>query len=122
MGLIKTIKKKISGTAKDAYNRAYSFFKDRLPYRVKQYVEENANKRVEKLKVYRQPIQTVIDKLFNILSMSKWDDAKTKMGYDDLFHLYIILLAQNQSNITVYNLFHILEQSFLALNLYIYKY
>ena len=72
-------------------DRAYSFFFDRLPYRVRRYLEDNGNKRIEKMWIYRQPIMSVIDKLFSILSQSKFDEMKKKLGYDDLYHLYMIV-------------------------------
>lgn len=63
----------------------------RLPYRVARFLEQNGNKRIESITLYRQPITSIISKLLNILSLGRWDQAKSKLGYDDLFHLYAVI-------------------------------
>jgi hypothetical protein len=98
MGFFGTLTK-IKDTATNTYRRAYSFLKDRLPYNVKRYIEDNSDKRIEQMWVYRQPIQSVLTKIFNILSLSKWDEAKNKLGYDDMFHLYIIVQLNDNTRI-----------------------
>lgn len=85
--LKKTITRKVSGYSDDMFN----FIFGKLPYRVNRFIKDNGNKRIESITVYRAPIQSLIDKLFNILSMGKFDEAKDTLGYDDLFHLYAIL-------------------------------
>lgn len=76
---------------------AYRFFKDRLPYRVRRFIEDNGNKRIESITVYRQPIMSIISKLLNILSLGRWDQARNKIGYDDLYHLYMIVQFNDDS-------------------------
>jgi hypothetical protein len=79
------------GRPRNIVDVAYRFFKDRLPYRVRRFIEDNGNKRIESITVYRQPIMSIISKLLNILSLGRWDQAKSKIGYDDLYHLYMIV-------------------------------
>ena len=86
-----------SSRPRNIIDAAYRFFKDRLPYRVRRFIEDNGNKRIESITVYRQPIMSVISKLLNILSLGRFDEAKNKIGYDDLFHLYMIVQLNDDS-------------------------
>ena len=82
-------------------DRAYRFFTDRLPYNVRRFLQDNGHLRIESITVYRQPITHVIDKLFKILSLGRFDEAKHKLGYDDLYHLYIIIQLSDDSRVIV---------------------
>lgn len=72
-------------------DRIYSFLFDKLPYRVSQYIKLNGDKRIEEIVVYRTPIVSVINKLFNILSLGRFNEMKNKLGYDDIYHLYMVV-------------------------------
>lgn len=91
-------KNKVKGGFIDS---AYKFFNDRLPYRVRRYLEDNGNKRIESITIYRQPIMSMISKLFSILSRGKFDDAKGKLDYDDLYHLYIIVKLSDDTTCVI---------------------
>lgn len=86
-----------SSRPRNIIDAAYRFFKDRLPYRVRRFIEDNGNKRIESITVYRQPIMSVISKLLNILSLGRFDEARNKIGYDDLYHLYMIVQLNDDS-------------------------
>ena len=90
-----------SRIARNPFNPFYAFQRgvesirrlvsDRLPYRVAQFVKDNGNKRIESITLYRQPIMSIIKKLLTILTLGKWDQAQSKLGYDDLMHLYAVI-------------------------------
>jgi hypothetical protein len=80
---------------------AYRFFKDRLPYRVRRFVEDNGYKRIESITVYRQPIMSIISKLASILTLGRFDEARNKIGYDDLYHLYMIVQLNDDSKVVI---------------------
>jgi hypothetical protein len=68
-----------------------------LPYRVAKFIEDNGEKRIESITLYRSPITSVIRKLLSILSLGRWDNAQSKLGYDDLFHLYAVIQFSDDS-------------------------
>lgn len=90
-----------SSRPRNIVDAAYRFFKDRLPYRVRRFIEDNGYKRIESITVYRQPIMSIISKLLNILSLGRWDQAKNKIHYDDLFHLYMIVQLNDDTKAIV---------------------
>lgn len=82
-------------------DRIFNFIFGKLPYRVSQEIKLNGEKRVEKITLYRAPIQKMIDKLFNILSLGKFDEMKGKLGYDDIFHLYAIVHLSDDTRLLI---------------------
>jgi hypothetical protein len=80
-------------------DKFFDFIFGKLPYRVSQFLRNNGHKRVESITIYRAPIQRMIDKLFNILSFGKFEEAKNKLGYDDLFHLYMIIQLSDDTKL-----------------------
>ena len=68
-------------------------------YRTRQILKEYGGKVIKSIIVCRTPINSVIDKLFNILSFTKWDEMKGKLGYDDLFHLFVIITFTDETQI-----------------------
>jgi len=71
----------------------------RYTYRTQQMINQYGGKIIRKITVVREPIQSIIDKLLNILSLTKWDDVKNKLSYDDVFHLYIIIEFTDETTI-----------------------
>lgn len=48
--------------------------------------------KVKEIYVGRNPIQSYVTKLLNVLTLGKLEDQKKKMAYDDLYHLYMIVV------------------------------
>ena len=59
------------------------------PPSVKRFLEQHGDTPITALKVFRQPIQSFINKALNIISMGKWDEARRE--YDDFFHLGLVI-------------------------------
>jgi hypothetical protein len=86
----------------DLFNKAYDFFFGKLPYHVQQLIKNKGNlKIVGDVYIARKPIQGIIDTLFNILSMGKFDEAKNNLSYDDLYHLFIIITLEDGTMLRV---------------------
>lgn len=47
------------------------------------------------IKVCRQPIDAAIEYVLNLITIGQFNKNKKKIGYDDLYHLYLILTIQN---------------------------
>jgi len=73
-------------------NRVTGFFTGRgnnYPPDVRNFLAKNGDCVIKSISVYRKPIQSFINKTFNVLSLGTWDQALKKYGYDKLFHLYM---------------------------------
>ncbi len=63
---------------------------------VRKFFEENGNKVIKSMHVNRQPINKVVDKIVNYASFGKWSSNKKALHYDDMFHLYMIIILQDR--------------------------
>ena len=59
------------------------------------------NDPIKSITVYRVPLQTYVDTGLAGLSSGAWDAAMKKYGYDQIFHLYLILTLQSGSQYIV---------------------
>lgn len=83
-------------------DKAYDFFFGELPFHVSQLLRNKGSLRIVDISyICREPINSIIDKLFNVLSLGKFDEAKKKLGYDDMFHLYLVLKLENGESIRI---------------------
>ena len=87
-GLVKTVKNKLffppnklSGTSQKVFNK------------VKDYT-------VERLMVNRIPINSVVDKAINALSLGTYNKKKAELGYDKMFHLSLVLYT-NRGRVSI---------------------
>ena len=87
------------GSFKKGVESVTRLISSRYPYRVAQTLQQFGNKRIESITLYRVPITPIISKLLTILSFGRWDDAKKKIHYDDLFHLYMIIQFADDSKV-----------------------
>lgn len=53
---------------------------------------------IEKIAIYRTPIETVFNKFLNLISFGKFDEYKKKQNYDDFFHLAMIITIKMPNN------------------------
>lgn len=63
------------------------------PFR--KFLEENGNKDIAQIQIFRTPIFSVIDKVLNVISVGYWNLIKNKLAYDNLFHLYLVITLAN---------------------------
>lgn len=63
----------------------------KLPRRASTFVESHANEKIDSLKVCRVPISGIITKILNVVSFGLLNKVQEKMGYDKLFHLFLVI-------------------------------
>jgi hypothetical protein len=61
----------------------------RPPALVRKFLHDHVNSIITGIKIFREPINRVIDKVVNIISLGYWQDIKDKLHYDNLFHLWM---------------------------------
>lgn len=85
---------KVKDVAKGAFDRITGVSKGiREGYspKARSYLEKYGNYIVTNIFVRRKPIVRIIDKFLNFISFGKLDEAKSKLKYDDLFHLSMVM-------------------------------
>jgi hypothetical protein len=67
----------------------------KLPQPVQVLFDKYKNNRVISAQIRREPIFAIIDKVINLISGGKFDEAKREQGYDKMFHLSLIITLDN---------------------------
>jgi hypothetical protein len=88
------VKKKIS--------KVYEWVADKvlpsdLPSAFKTRLQKYADFMITDIIIGRDPVNSVIQKLLNVLTLGKYSMMKRKLYYDDVFHLYSIITVQKGS-------------------------
>ena len=61
------------------------------PPDVRQVIAEYGNGVIMNINVRRAPIQSLVDKALNFITMGRWEKAKTNLNYDKLYHLGMVV-------------------------------
>jgi len=94
----------VPSVIKNAWNRAgekieqfrQQFFPaKKLPAPVQVLFDKYKNNKVISAQIRREPIFAIIDKVINLISGGKFDEAKKQQGYDKMFHLSLIITLDN---------------------------
>ena len=57
--------------------------------------------KIKEIYIGRNPIQSYVTKLLNLLTLGKLEQQKKKLHYDDLYHLYMIVVLESGMNLLV---------------------
>jgi hypothetical protein len=57
---------------------------------VRSYLAQHGKEAIVRLQVRRAPIQAALNSALELVTAGRWEAAKAKVGYDDLFHLSVI--------------------------------
>ena len=68
-----------------------TFLNSVIPVKVQQFIKANQNTPITSLQVGRTPIKQWINTALNIMSAGAWNTIKKQVGYDSLYHLYLIV-------------------------------
>lgn len=60
------------------------------PPQVRMIIQEFGKYPITELYVCRKKVQKVLDKVLNVLSLGQFNKKKNQLGYDDLFHMYLL--------------------------------
>lgn len=62
-----------------------------MPPKVKNFLKSHGEEKITSLKVARVPISKVLDLVVDVISEGKYAQVKNKLGYDKMFHLFVIV-------------------------------
>jgi hypothetical protein len=68
-----------------------TFLNSVIPLKVQNWLKSNQSTPVTSLAIGRTPLKSWVNTALNILSAGQWSVIKKQVGYDKLFHLYIII-------------------------------
>ena len=58
-------------------------------------LEKYGDMKIKSIRIGRRPINSLVEKAFNIISLGKWDKLRAQFPYDKLFHLFLILTMED---------------------------
>ena len=58
-------------------------------------LEKYGDMKIRSIRIGRRPINSMVEKAFNIISLGKWDKLRNQYYYDKLFHLFLILTMED---------------------------
>ena len=70
------------------------------PY-IREIIKKYGNQEIQSMTISRNPIQTAIVKLLNVLSLGKVEQRMDDKDYDKLFHLRLIVKLKSGENIAI---------------------
>jgi transcriptional antiterminator Rof (Rho-off) len=68
--------------------------------KIKKILNKYGDEKILSIRVGRRPINNMVEKAFNIISIGKWNELRNQYYYDKLFHLFIILTLQDGTKIS----------------------
>jgi hypothetical protein len=77
------------------YLNALIFGRKKLPPYVRKIVEKEGNELVKKIYVCRKPLNKALIAFGNIITLGNLKKAQQKYSYDDLFHLFSVVVLAN---------------------------
>ncbi len=63
--------------------------------RLQKFLEETVDHKVVEVKLGRKPIVTAVKAALNLLSLGKFSKTANQLGYDDVYHQYLIVKLDN---------------------------
>ena len=64
-------------------------------------IKDNENKVIKSIVVGRNPVQSLVTKALNFLSLGKLEEEIKNMNYDDLYHLFMLVGLDDGSTFLV---------------------
>ena len=63
--------------------------------KIKKILKEYGDMKIRSIRIGRRPINNLVEKAFNIISLGKWSKLKDKYYFDRLFHLFLIITLED---------------------------
>ena len=60
------------------------------PLAIKNFIAKHGNEQIKKVIICRSPISSTFTKIGEMLTRGDWSKNQEKLGYDSIFHLYLI--------------------------------
>lgn len=71
------------------------------PKKVRQWVEKYKDVPIVSVQVCREPVNTIYQKVANLMTLGRWNEVKEKYNYDDIFHLFLRIDLANGKSYTI---------------------
>ena len=68
-----------------------TFLNSVIPVKVSNWLKANQNVEIKTLQVGRTPLKQWVNTALNIITAGQWNRVKKEVGYDKMFHLYLII-------------------------------
>ena len=69
--------------------------------KIKKILKKYGNKKIVSIQIGRRPINNLIEKAFNIISLGKWNELRNKYYYDKLFHLFLVITLEDGTKLSL---------------------
>lgn len=86
-GIFSSIKSGIGKVIKRVKDVVTTGIRRDYPPSVRKFLLEQGNSKITSMMVRRDPIGAPLNTVLNLISLGKWNELRTKYGYDKLFHL-----------------------------------
>ena len=68
--------------------------------KIKKILDKYGNQKIRSIYIGRRPINSLVEKAFNIISLGKWSKLRDQYYYDKLFHLFLIIQMDDDTVIS----------------------
>ena len=68
--------------------------------KIKKILDKYGNQKIRSIYIGRRPINSLVEKAFNIISLGKWSKLRDQYYYDKLFHLFLIIQLDDDTIIS----------------------
>ena len=79
----------------------FSGIRTNLPPSARRTMEEYGNEYIQSLMIRRDPIQSALNTVFEVITLGQWSKAKSAEQYDKLFHLGLVLTLASGKQILI---------------------
>lgn len=69
--------------------------------KIKKILKQYGNENIVSIRIGRRPINKLVEKAFNIISVGKWEKLRNQYYYDKLFHLFLILTLKDGTKLSL---------------------
>jgi hypothetical protein len=83
------------GVLYDKFKKIFDIVFGRMGRRSVQFLKNRGDFEIVAMEVRRDPINSNIKKLIDIITFGKLSQQTKKMGFDQLFHLYLVITLEN---------------------------
>ena len=68
--------------------------------KIKKILNKYGNQRIREIYIGRRPINSMVERAFDVISLGKWSKLRDKYYYDKLFHLFLIIQMDDDTVIS----------------------
>lgn len=68
--------------------------------KITKILDKYGNQKIRSIYIGRRPINSLVEKAFNIISLGKWSKLRNQYYYDKLFHLFLIIQMDDDTVIS----------------------